>query len=1142
MKVNLSSDQGASRPGELAPGSDRPSLMGRMRETAQRVAAPPDYMESEIKALLARWLLPRGATAEFTHIALAALLVILAWPVAPRRLLLGWAGIVAVASALRYWSRIRLARLARGPEGIFANVRVSVALSGLLWAAGALLFATHLPFRDLAILMVIFAGLVAGAMTVLAADPVSFYAYLVAMMVSLAGAVVINGRDRSHLLTVLSIAVFAIAMAHLFRRSYKELRRHFLTMKQLEVSQSEALRERSFLDALLTSAPNAIVTLDKSGHILGINPAFERMFGYEPEEILGRDINAIFGGSESPVTAAVPETRATEAGMVVDELERKRKDGARLMVRMSAAAVAGVGDGVRFVMYDDVTAMKRAEQAVRRAEEQYRELVESAADLVWQIDLAGNWSFMNAACERIYGVEAEGMIGRPVVSRAVTECAGVDRAAFRDVLNGSELTDYETIHRSDAGELKHLSFSARPIRDQAGAITGARGIARDVTERAAAAEALEQARAAAERAAQARTAFLANMSHEIRTPMNGVLGMTEVLLDTELTAEQRRAAELVHNSAEALLRIIDDTLDFSKIEGGQFELEEIPFDLPGLVDSAVRPLAIRAVERGVELAYEVKPDVPRMMLGDPGRLRQVLNNLVGNAVKFTHEGEVVVTVSLAGRCDAGADVCFMVRDTGIGISPDQFESIFMEFSQADPSTTRKYGGTGLGLAIARKIVRLMGGDIEVSSEPGVGSEFSFVVRLKEEPLHEAPVGQAFGAALHEMRALVIADKEINRRMVKEMLELAGVDVEEADSGRRGLELLRQAAAVGYPKRLAVVEAHMRGLDGFQVAQLVQDDSRLADTRLMMLTSAGMRGDARRCRELGISAYLPKPVSRFDLLEAAAVLAESDPKQHPGGLVTRHTIEETRRRLQILLAEDNPVNQQVAATMLRKRGHHVDIVPHGRAAVQAVAAKRYDVVLMDVQMPELDGVAATREIRSSGNGLPIIAMTAHAMAGDRERCIEAGMTGYIAKPFRPHELFAAVEGWSLAAGSPTAEEGGDGAPVDLQGFRDTMSEAGVEEAVVDMLQAFLQDAPGRIEQLRGAVAERDAGRISGAAHALKSASGTIRARRLADLLEQVETAGRSGDTAAAADLSEQVLREYQAVTEYLIAAVKQGNAR
>ncbi|UCD25602.1 MAG: response regulator [Gemmatimonadota bacterium] len=774
---------------------------------------------------------------------------------------------------------------------------------------------------------------------------------------------------------------------------------------------------------------------------------------------------------------------------------------------------------------------------MHETEHLYRELVETAVDLVWQIDADARWSFVNAACEHVYGLPAEQLIGRPLVERTAADYEADDVAAFRKVLQGAELVDYETVHHDLAGEPRHLSFSARPVMGDRGNVVGARGIARDVTERATAAVALEKARQEAERAAQTKSTFLANMSHEIRTPMNGVLGMTEVLLATELTTEQRRAAELVHSSAEALLRIINDTLDFSKIEGGRFELEEIPFDLAGLIDSTVRPLAIRAAERGVELAYEVKPDVPRTIRGDPGRLRQVVTNLADNAVKFTHEGEVVVTVSLQAQDDTAAHVAFSVRDTGIGIPADQLETIFAEFSQADVSMTRKYGGTGLGLAISRRIVRLMRGNISVTSEENVGSEFRFVVPLRKEGAHEVSGSQAYGAVLDGIRVLVIADKATNRRMVREMLELAGVHVEEADSGRAGLESLRGAVESGTPMRLAVIEAHMRGLDGFEVARVVQGDSELSQTRLMMLTSAGMRGDARRCRELGILAYLPKPVSRSDLLEAAALLAELNPEDYPGGLVTRHTIEETRRRLRILLAEDNPVNQQVAATMLRKRGHHVDIVANGRDAVSAVAGQSYDIVLMDIQMPELDGIEATEQIRRAGNTVPIVAMTAHAMAGDRDRCLEAGMTGYIAKPFKPHELFATVEGWSLPSGSDAIDSGSDETPpVNIQEFRDTLREAGVEDAVESMLDAFLHDAPGRMDDLESAISTEDAEQVFKAAHAFKSASATIGARRLADLLKEIEAAGRAADTTKYRALLDPVVREYQAVLDYLHAAI------
>jgi PAS domain S-box-containing protein len=1123
---------------ESAHEGKRPSLIGRMPGGISKAVEHDERVEAELKSLHAQRLLDEGPTAEITHAVLALVVAVLAWPTVEWPLLVTWVGAVVFVTVVRSLARHRLAHKGAAPERVFSVMRSSAAAQGLAWGVGVLLFAHQLPFQDLAIIMVIFAGLVGGAIVTFSADPISFHLSMGTLVGPLAVAVLLNGQDRSHLVSLALIMLFVLAMTRLHQHSYDALAGYVRVLKRLEISQEETSRERSYLDSLLTSAPNAIVTLDRKGGILGVNPAFESMFGYDAVDLIGRDITAVFEVDPSRGDAHVVEALVSSGAVVVDEVERKCRDGSKLTVRVSAAPVKGVADGVSFVMYDDITAMKQAQTAVRSAEEQYRELVESAVDLVWQVDLEGRWTFMNAASERIYGARVDDLLGQPLVGHASSEHRSEDEMALQKVLTGSELTDYDTVHCNVAGEPKHLSFSARPVRTDEGAIVGARGIARDVSERAAALEAMERAREAAERAAEARSAFLANMSHEIRTPMNGVLGMTEVLLDTELTQEQRQATGLVRSSAEALLRIIDDTLDFSKIEGGRFELEAIPFDLPGLLDSTVRPLAVRAVERRVEIVYEVKPDVPHMVIGDPGRLRQVLTNLAGNAVKFTHEGEVVVTVLLEGRTGKEGLIRFTVKDTGIGIPAEQIDGIFAEFSQADISTTRKYGGTGLGLAISRRIVRLMGGDITVSSEVDVGSEFTFVIPLVIEAEHEVTAGTHYGMSLSGLRALVIADKATNRRMVREMLELAGVEVEEADSGKAGIDALKQAVSSGAPRRLAIVEAHMAGLDGFEVARAVQSDPDLSGTKFMMLTSAGMRGDARRCRELGISAYLPKPISRFDLLEAAAVLAESDTKVHPGGLITRHTIDETRRRLSILLAEDNPVNQQVAATMLRKRGHHVEIVPNGREAVRTIAAKSYDVILMDVQMPELDGVSATEEIRRSGNNLPIIAVTAHAMAGDRDRCLAAGMTGYISKPFKPHELFAAVEGWSLSSdGRPEEGKVYKEPPVDIEGFRSSMREAGVEDAVQAMIETFLQDAPRRMEELERAVAAGDADRVQKGAHPFKSAAGMIGARRLAELLKQIESMGRDKEVDRAREMLRPVLDEYRAVLDFLEASIE-----
>src|SRR5881296_3939560 len=650
---------------------------------------------------------------------------------------------------------------------------------------------------------------------------------------------------------------------------------------------------------------------------------------------------------------------------------------------------------------------------------------------------------------------------------------------------------------------------------------------------------MREARDLAERVARARSAFLANMSHEIRTPMNAVLGFVELILDTELTTEQRRALELVRSSSEALLMILNDILDYSKIEAEHLELEAIPFDLPKVVHATATLLAVRAREKHLELTVDVPPDVPHMVRGDPTRVRQVLMNLIGNAIKFTEQGEVDVSAAVV-RCGAAdASVHFRVRDTGIGIPPEQLATIFQEFTQADASMTRRYGGTGLGLAISRRLVALMGGELTVTSEVGRGSEFGFTLAFPVEAA--APQARAGGAttSLGGRRLLVVDDNETNRRILRDMLGAEGIAVHEAARADAGLAALRRGAQAGVPYDLAILDAQMPDSDGFELAAAVRADRELVATRLLILTSAGQRGDGERCRQMGIQAYLTKPIARADLIEAVStVLTEAPPAGAAPALITRHSIAESRHTLRILLAEDNPVNQQVATAMLVKRGHQVDVVSNGREAVDAVRARKYDVVLMDIQMPELDGFAATAGIRALPEGrlLPIIALTAHALSGERERCLERGMTGYVAKPFKAHDLFAAIEGRT----APTTDSADSPAPpVDLAAFRRTMQEAGAEEAVAGILATFANTLPQRLEALADATGGQDPEPIQRAAHAFKSAAATIGARRLAQLLEEMEASARGGDVVRAQSALQEVRSEALIVLDHVRTAVDGG---
>ena len=644
---------------------------------------------------------------------------------------------------------------------------------------------------------------------------------------------------------------------------------------------------------------------------------------------------------------------------------------------------------------------------------------------------------------------------------------------------------------------------------------------------------MREARDLAERVARARSAFLANMSHEIRTPMNAVLGFVELILDTELSVEQRRALELVRSSSEALLMILNDILDYSKIEAEHLELESIPFDVSKVVHATASLLAVRAREKHLELLAEVAPEVPRVVRGDPTRLRQVLMNLIGNAIKFTEQGEVVVSVS-AGATDGNAEIRFAVRDTGIGIAAEHVGSVFKEFTQADSTMTRRYGGTGLGLAISQRLVRLMGGELAVSSEVGRGSEFGFTLSL---PVETAPrTSSTVLAALGGRRMLIVDDNQTNRRILREMLAAEGIQVEEASTAADGLAALRGAAGRKARYDLAILDVQMPDMDGFQLATAVRKEKAITKTNLLMLTSAGQRGDRERCRELGIRGYLTKPLSRADLLEAlGTVLAGSSEDAGTPEVVTRHTIAESRRSLRVLLAEDNPVNQQVAVAMLVKRGHEVHVSSNGREAVDAVRSRDYDVVLMDIQMPEMDGFEATQAIRAldKGKQLPIIGLTAHALSGERERCLARGMSDYLAKPFKAHELFSLVEGSAEGkVAPPPPADAATAPPVDLEGFRMTLREAGAEQALYSIVDTFVRQAPDRLAALAAAATRGDGAEMAKAAHVYRGAAATIGAGELAGLLERVETTARAGEIETARQAFELVSPVAHNVTEYL----------
>jgi PAS domain S-box-containing protein len=803
------------------------------------------------------------------------------------------------------------------------------------------------------------------------------------------------------------------------------------------------------------------------------------------------------------------------------------------------------------------------------AEQQLLEtFLEYIPDRVYFKDLESRFLRISRAKANFSGLDnAQQAIGKTDADLFHADHADLALAEEREIIRTGQsvFNKEEEIHWPD-GRTTWALANKVPLRDRRSRIVGTMGITHDITaikrtelelahkaeELARSNEELERLAEAAKAASQAKGDFLANMSHEIRTPLNGIIGMTDLALETPLSREQRDYLQTVKLSADALLIVINDILDFSKIEAGKVDLESIDFELNECIEGALKTLALRADDKGLELLSEVALDVPEMLVGDPGRLRQILINLLGNALKFTLEGEVSLKVELmqepADSQPNGATLLhFIVADTGIGIPPTKLDAIFESFSQADTSTTRVFGGTGLGLSICKRLVEMMGGRIWVESELGVGSQFHFTAQLGVTDAQRAPAkGIASPEILHGVKVLIVDDSNTNRRILEGLLQRWGMLTGTASDGENALAELARARAANQPYALVLSDMNMPRMDGFGLVDGIKQHPELSAATIMMLTSGGNRGDAARCGEMGVAAYLLKPVRQAELREAIAKVLHDRNQPGDAPMLTQYSLQhESRpqRSLQILLAEDNPVNQKLAIRLLEKRGHHVHSAWTGKEALLALEKQSFDLVLMDVQMPEMDGLEAARTQRereqASGqpDRQPIIAMTALVMQGDRDRCLAAGMDGYLTKPIRAEELDAVLNSY-LARESrvPPAPEPSPSTPaasnasVSANELLERLG--GDREFLAELLEIFRADYPLQIAKAREAIAQGDASALEHHAHALKGALINLSAKPASHMAAAIEAMSKHGETAQAASklasLEEEVTRVLDAL--------------
>ncbi|EFI36335.1 multi-sensor hybrid histidine kinase [Desulfonatronospira thiodismutans ASO3-1] len=948
---------------------------------------------------------------------------------------------------------------------------------------------------------------------------------------------------------------------------------------------------------IVENANEGIRILDRQARLSFANRSMALMLGYSPEKVTDHSIWDFIHPEDQDKFNRIWENRKSGKAEKY-ELRLIHRNGSTVWTLVSSTPLFKDKEfNGSFALVADITEKKHLEEELRKQQEILTSMEEMARVGGWEWDIDARTMTWTRGAYLIHDFEVNHnpTLSSELISKSLECYYKEDRSrvsnAFQACAEKGVAYDQEFPFVSARGRRLWVRTAAWPVYDS-GRIVRVAGHIMDITELKQSQLDLQEARDKAQEATRAKSEFLANMSHEIRTPMNGVIGMTDLLMDTELRPEQRSLAESIQSSGEALLALINDILDFSKIEAGRLELESVDFNLRYLLEDLASLMAVRADEKGLELICLPDPDVPAQVQGDPGRLRQILTNLVGNAIKFTHQGEVVVRVQ---RSEVSADdvlLLFTVQDTGIGIPEDKIDLLFNKFSQVDASTTRKFGGTGLGLAISRQLAEMMGGEVGVQSEYGRGCKFWFTARLTLQKKQEEPL-PALPQDLHGEHILIVDDNETNLEILKKQLEAWGVEVEQASGGHEALRILDRVYSEGNSFAMAILDMHMPAMDGGELGQRIKKSGKFNDLPLVMLTSLGRPGDAKIFEEQGFNAYLNKPVRQSELFDTLLTVLSSAGKAPGHSIITRHQAREIKRQQSelikfkghVLVAEDNPVNQKVAVGLLNKMGLSADIVDTGLKAVEALQNQSYDLVLMDVQMPEMDGLEATQEIRRMEHGteereqrtgdrrwesqplnpstpeyhnpsipksfnpkipqslnpkIPIIAMTAGAMNQDRDRCFEAGMDDYVSKPVSHQELLKVLNRWLEKEDGHDGDTGETGPSKDVAPASTSeqpenpvfdqealLTRMGNDsELACEILTLYLEGSPANMAVLKEALDHKDWKRAFKEAHSIKGNSANAGCLRVSETAKEIEKDLQEGSVDGLQDKATELEKELE----------------